>query len=86
MTELEPAPGYSIKEPATQECFISGGESKVLTFENTPLSAIIIRKVDSETGQPLEVHGSVSVILAALLVRAGQSSVSTVPLVMAPLS
>lgn len=46
VTELEPAPGYSIKEPATQECFISGGESKVLTFENTPLSAIIIRKVD----------------------------------------
>ena len=54
VTELEPAPGYSIKEPATQECFISGGESKVLTFENTPLSAIIIRKLDSETGQPLE--------------------------------
>ena len=54
VTELEPAPGYSIKEPATQECFISGGESKVLTFENTPLSAIIIRKLDSETGQLLE--------------------------------
>ena len=54
VTELEPAPGYSINEPASQECFISGGESKVLTFENTPLSAIIIRKVDSETGQPLE--------------------------------
>ena len=54
VTELEPAPGYSIKEPATQECFISGGESKVLTFENTPLSAIIIRKVDGESGQPLE--------------------------------
>ena len=52
--ELEPASGYAIKEPATQECFISGGESKVLTFENTPLSAIIIRKVDSESGQPLE--------------------------------
>ena len=51
--------GYEIvfgrlKEAATQECFISGGESKVLTFENTPLSAIIIRKVDSESGQPLE--------------------------------
>ena len=54
VTELEPASGYVIKEPATQECFISGGESKVLTFENTPLSAIIIRKVDSESGQPLE--------------------------------
>ena len=54
VTELEPAPGYSIKEPATQGCFISGGENKILTFENTPLSAIIIRKVDSESGQPLE--------------------------------
>ena len=54
VTELEAPHGYSIKEPATQECFISGGESKVLTFENTPLSAIIIRKVDSESGQPLE--------------------------------
>ena len=54
VTELKPASGYAIKEPATQECFISGGESKVLTFENTPLSAIIIRKVDSESGQPLE--------------------------------
>ena len=54
VTELESASGYAIKEPATQECFISGGESKVLIFENTPLSAIIIRKVDSESGQPLE--------------------------------
>lgn len=54
VTELEPASGYAIKEPATQECFIAGVESKVLTFENTPLSAIIIRKVDSESGQPLE--------------------------------
>ena len=54
VTELEPASGYAIKEAATQECFISGGESKILTFENTPLSAIVIRKVDSESGQPLE--------------------------------
>lgn len=54
VTELEPASGYTIKEPATQECFIAGGESKVLIFENAPLSAIIIRKVDSESGQPLE--------------------------------
>ena len=54
VTELEPASGYAIKEAATQECFVAGGESKVLTFENTPLSAIIIRKVDSESGQPLE--------------------------------
>ena len=54
VTELEAPHGYSIKEPATQKCFVAGGESKVLTFENTPLSAINIRKVDSESGQPLE--------------------------------
>ena len=54
VTELEPTSGYAIKEPATQECFIAGGESKALIFENTPLSAIIIRKVDSESGQPIE--------------------------------
>ncbi len=40
-----------------------------LTFENTPLSAIIIRKVDSESGQPLEAHGSASATSAAPPVR-----------------
>ena len=34
MTELEPAARFTIKEPATQESYIKGGESKVLTFEN----------------------------------------------------
>ena len=34
VTELEPASGYQIKEPATQECFIEAGASKTLTFEN----------------------------------------------------
>ena len=53
VTELEAPDGYAIKDPATQECFIESGGRKVLTFENTPLSAIIIQKVDSETGKPL---------------------------------
>ena len=54
VTELEAPDGYAIKDPATQECFIESGGRKVLTFENTPLSALVIRKVDSETGKPLE--------------------------------
>ena len=31
VTELAPAAGYTIKEPATQEFYIKGGESKVIT-------------------------------------------------------
>lgn len=54
VTEVEAAKGYAIREPATQECFLAGGESRVLTFENTPLSALIIRKVDSADGRLLE--------------------------------
>ncbi len=53
VTELEPAAGYAIKDPATQECFVEAGKGKTLTFENTPLSAIVIRKVDSDTGKAL---------------------------------
>lgn len=53
ITELEPAPGYQIKDPATQECFIEAGTSKTLVFENTPLSALIVYKYDSVTGQPV---------------------------------
>ena len=36
VTELEPAPGFTIKEPATQEFYIEGGGNKSLTFENVP--------------------------------------------------
>lgn len=54
VTELEPAAGYAIKDPATQECYIKAGTQKTLTFENTPLSAIVIKKVDADTGAPLE--------------------------------
>lgn len=40
VTELEPAPSFTIREPATQEFYIQGGESKTVTFQNVPLSAI----------------------------------------------
>ena len=54
VTELEPASGYSIKDPASQECFVEAGKGKTLTFENTPLSALVVWKCDSVTGQAVK--------------------------------
>lgn len=53
VTELESVPGYSIKE-ATQEVYIQSGTGKVLTFENIPLSALVIWKFDSVTREAVE--------------------------------
>ena len=49
VTEQEPPTGYAIKE-ATQEVYIKSGTGKVLTFENIPLSALVVWKYDSVTG------------------------------------
>ncbi|RKJ11216.1 hypothetical protein D7X33_49270, partial [Butyricicoccus sp. 1XD8-22] len=54
VTEVEAPAGYSIKQPAMQEAFIKAGTSKTFTFENIPLSAIVIKKVDADSGKPLE--------------------------------
>lgn len=54
ITELEPAAGYSIKDPDSVEIYVEAGRGKVVTFENTPLSAIIVKKVDANTGDPLQ--------------------------------
>ena len=50
VTEQEPPTGYAIKE-ATQEVYIKSGTSKTLTFENIPLSALVVWKYDSITGE-----------------------------------
>lgn len=50
ISELEPPTGYSIKE-ATQEVYIKSGTSKTLIFENIPLSALVVWKYDSVTGE-----------------------------------
>ena len=50
VTELEPPTGYAIKE-ATQEVYIKSGTGKILTFENIPLSALVVWKYDSVTGE-----------------------------------
>ncbi len=53
VTELEPAAGFTIKQPATQEFYIKGGENKTVVFENTPLNGIVVEKYDSVTGEAL---------------------------------
>lgn len=40
--ELEPAPGFSIADPDTQEAFIAAGEGHTFRFYNRPLSAICV--------------------------------------------
>ena len=54
VTEVAAKKGYAIKEPATQECYITSGTMKELTFENTPLSALVVWKYDSVNGTAVE--------------------------------
>ena len=53
VTEQEPPTGYAVKE-TTQEVYIQSGTSKVLTFENIPLSALVVWKYDSVTGEAVQ--------------------------------
>ncbi len=53
ITETEAPDGYKIKEQA-QEIYINAGENKEITFENTPLSALVIKKVDAVSGKVLQ--------------------------------
>ncbi len=53
ITEVEPAPGFQMKEPITQKVILHGGESKTLTFFNEPLNAIVVEKYDSVTHEAL---------------------------------
>ena len=53
VTEVEPAPGFQMKAPSTQKIILHGSESKTLTFQNTPLNAIIVEKYDSVTHEAL---------------------------------
>ena len=52
--ELEPAPGFALVDPDTQEAFIAAGEGHTFRFSNRPLSAISVWKYDSETGAAIE--------------------------------
>lgn len=51
--ELEPAPGFALADPDTQEAFVAAGEGHTFRFFNRPLSAICVWKYDSKTGEAL---------------------------------
>ncbi len=50
--EIAAPDGYIVSH-SPQEILLAGGESKRVVFENTPKSPIIIKKIDSTTGDPL---------------------------------
>ena len=51
--ELEPAPGFTIKQPDTQDIYLKAGETHTVQFENVPKNCIIVEKYDSVTGEAL---------------------------------
>ena len=51
--ELEPAPGFTIKQPDTQGIYLKAGETHEVQFENVPKNCIIVEKYDSVTGEAL---------------------------------
>ena len=53
ITETEAPDGYAISEDA-KEIYIRAGENKEVTFENVPLSGLVIKKVDGVTGGVLQ--------------------------------
>lgn len=54
VTETEPPAGYDLKEPSTLEIFMEADQDRTITFENTPLNALIIKKVDATDGHVLQ--------------------------------
>ena len=54
VVEESPAAGYTIKGSDTQELYLAGDKPQTVTFENTPLSALVVYKYDSKTGAALQ--------------------------------
>ena len=53
LQETKAPEGYEIQGTGTYEFFLKAGESKEITIENVAKNAIIIKKVDADTGEPL---------------------------------
>lgn len=51
--EVEPPAGFMLKEPSEQTIYVEHDTAAEVTFENIPKSALVIRKIDSDTGAPL---------------------------------
>ncbi len=54
VTETEPPAGYDLKAPSTLEVFMEADKDETITIENTPLNALIIKKVDATDGHVLQ--------------------------------
>lgn len=53
ITETKAPDGYELAKEATQTVYLAGGMNKIVTFKNTPLSGLVIKKVDQENGEVL---------------------------------
>jgi len=51
--EVEPPAGFMLKEPSEQTIYVEHDKAVEVTFENIPKSALVIRKIDADTGAPL---------------------------------
>lgn len=51
--ESKPAPGYQLPEDPVTEVYVKGGENKTVTISNIPLSALVVYKQDSVTGEAI---------------------------------
>ena len=54
LIETEVPAGYQKKEPIEQTFYLEADQEKTVTFENTPLNAIAIKKIDADNGDPLQ--------------------------------
>ena len=52
--EEESPTGFSIQDDGIYEFYLEGGASRELLVDNTPLSALVVYKCDSQTGAALE--------------------------------
>ena len=54
VVEEESPTGFAIQDDGVYEFYLEAGASKELIVDNTPLSALVVYKYDSQTGAPLE--------------------------------
>ncbi|MDY3018843.1 SpaA isopeptide-forming pilin-related protein [Candidatus Pseudoscillospira sp. SGI.172] len=51
--ETKPAPGYQLPEDPVTEVYVKSGENKTVTISNIPMSALVVYKQDSVTGEAI---------------------------------
>ena len=54
VVEVDPPTGYALRDPSEQAIYVDNDKAVELIFENTPLSALVVWKFDSVTGEALE--------------------------------